>query len=100
MHELLSAFIDALGIGIVRFGLFNASRCFLEIGLRLFDRSVCSAELRFLLAVSSRAKIAPFATRSPTSARRSTNTPDILKPTCEVTRASTVPRPKTWTGIS
>ena len=41
LNELLSAFIDALGIGIVRFGLFDTGHCFLQIGLGLFDRSVC-----------------------------------------------------------
>ena len=51
MNEFLSAFIDALGIGIVRLGLFDTGRCFLQIGFGLFDRSVCSAELGLLLAV-------------------------------------------------
>ena len=51
LNELLSAFIDALGIGIVRFGLFDTGRCFLQIGLGLFDRGVCSTELGLLLSV-------------------------------------------------
>ena len=99
LDQFLSTLVDALGIGIVGLGLFDARRGLLKIGLGLLNARSWPCRTRALCSRSSRrASTAPLATRSPTSARRSTRTPDTLNPTLDVTRASTVPRPKTWTA--
>ena len=101
LHELLPTLIDGLGIVIVRLRLFEAGRGLLQIGLGLFDGGLGAAAL----ARSARGRRggpeprpSPRDRRHPPEDRRALRT--TLNPTLDVTRASTVPRPKTCTGTS
>ena len=101
LHQLLPALVDGLGIGEIRLRLLRARRRPLEVGFGLLGGRFGPADAR-RSARGRRGGPAPRPWRRGRRHRRasSTSTPETLKPILEVTRASTVPRPKTWTGTS
>ena len=91
----------SLGIGMVHLSLFEAGRRLLKISFGLFDGCFRPGHARALFAVVEGGPTPrPWRPGRPTSARRSTRMPETLNPTLDVTRASTVPRPKTCTATS